>query len=265
MTSCTQYFRTPDGVRLAYIDLGGDGVPVLALHGAYGRGRSLLGLAGHLGPGYRLITLDQRGHGLSDHPADYGRAAFTGDAAALVTHLGLGPVAVVGHSLGGITGYQLAAHRPELVSAVVVLDFPAEYHAPVVDDEVRGLPAHFPSLGAVRAALGFADAPRHFLESVVEDAEGWRFLWREEEVHAAKAAVRGDWWEDFTAVRQPLLVVRGSRSPVVSPEHAAEMVRRRPGTEVLTVDGHHDFYLTHTAELGAATKEFLDRSVAARV
>ncbi|MDF3290574.1 alpha/beta fold hydrolase [Streptomyces silvisoli] len=80
-------------------------------------------------------------------------------------------------------------------------------------------------------------------------------------MQAAKAAIRGDWWDDFTAVKQPMMVVRGDRSPAVPAEHAAQMARRRPGTEVVTIDGHHDFYITHTAELGAVVREFLDRAV----
>ncbi|WP_406136650.1 alpha/beta fold hydrolase [Streptomyces sp. NBC_01089] len=62
------------------------------------------------------------------------------------------------------------------------------------------------------------------------EPEGWRFLWRADEIQAAKAAVRGDWWDDFTSAKQPLMVVRGSHSPVVPPRHAEEMIRRRPGT-----------------------------------
>ncbi|MFD0019774.1 alpha/beta fold hydrolase [Streptomyces sp. NPDC058382] len=258
-TVTTQHFRTPDGIRLAYLDTGGPGRPVLALHGSYGRGRSMLGLAGHLGPEYRLIALDQRGHGLSDHPDDYGRDGFVADAAALVGHLGLGPVAVVGHSLGGINAYQLAARRPELVSAVVVVDFPAEYRVPTGEDRLAALPTHFPSMRAMLDALAFVDEPRHFTESAVEEPEGWRFLWRADEVHAAKAALRGDWWGDFTAAEQPLMVVRGGRSTVVPPRHAEEMVRLRPGTRVVTIDGHHDFYITHQAELGVTVRAFLDR------
>jgi esterase len=143
----------------------------------------------------------------------------------------------------------------------VVVDFAAEYRSPIVDDQLRALPAHFPSLRALLDELAFVDEPRHFVESAVEEPEGWRFLWRADEVYAAKVAIRGDWWDDFTAVKQPLMVVRGEHSPVVPPEHAQEMVRRRPGTEVVTVHGHHDFYITHTAELGAVVREFLDRTV----
>jgi len=261
-TLSSRSFRTSDDVRLAYVDLGGSGTPILALHGAYGRGRSLLGLTDQLGPGYRLIALDQRGHGLSDHPVDYGREAFIADAAALIEHLDLGRAAVVGHSLGGVTGYQLAARRPDLVSAVVVVDAPITHHTPPADEQIDALPAHFPSLRALLDALAFVDEPRHFLESVVEEPEGWRFLWRAAEVTAAKTAIRGDWWDDFLSVQQPMLVVRGAHSPLIPVEQMDEIRRRRPGTECVTIDGHHDFYITHAAALGTAVRAFLDRSLA---
>ncbi|MFI7617839.1 alpha/beta fold hydrolase [Nonomuraea terrae] len=48
---------------------------MLALHGAFGRGRAWMTLVEHLGPDWRVIGLDQRGHGLSDEPGDYGREA----------------------------------------------------------------------------------------------------------------------------------------------------------------------------------------------
>lgn len=143
---------------------------------------------------------------------------------------------------------------------VVVVDFPAEYRAPIGDDPLPTLPTHFPSMRAMLDALAFVDEPLPFTESAVEEPEGWRFLWQADEIHAAKVAVRGDWWDDFTAAGQPLMAVRGGRSAVVPPGHAEEMVRLRPGTEVVTIDGHHDCYLTHQAELGATVRAFLDRT-----
>lgn len=259
----TRFFRTHDGIRLAYLDTGGAGTPVLALHGAYGRGRSLLGLADHLGPGYRLIALDQRGHGLSDRSQDYGRGAYIGDIVALIEHLDLRSVALVGHSLGGMNAYQVAARHPDLVTAVISVDAPVSFHVPA-NSRFHELPARFPSLSALISALEFIEEPRHFLESVVEESDGWRFLWQAADIAAVKDGIIGDWWDDFAAVRQPMMVVRGGRSPVIPPEQAAEMTRRRPQTELAVVDGLHDFYITHDAELGGIVREFLDRHIGGR-
>ncbi|SHF64960.1 alpha/beta fold hydrolase [Streptoalloteichus hindustanus] len=258
----TGYLRMPEGHQLAYVDTGGSGRPVLALHGAYGRGRVFLGLAERLGPDYRVIAVDQRGHGRSDHPADYGREGFLRDAASVIEQLGLAPAVVLGHSLGGINAYQLAARRPELVSAAVVVDIGAEISVPQ-DTEILGLPRHFPTLAALLAAIGQAvrlGVVEHFTESAAEDEHGWHFLWDAEEVDQVKRNVRGAWWDDWAGGAQPVLLVRGGDSPLISPQHGAEMVRRRPGAELVTVEGAgHDLYLSHGDQFAALVRTFLDR------
>ncbi|NUU25410.1 MAG: alpha/beta hydrolase [Streptomycetaceae bacterium] len=266
MLTTTRHFTTHDGIRLAYLDQGGDGQPVIALHGAYGRARSMLRLTEHLGPGYRLIALDQRGHGHSARADDYSREAYVADLAALITHLGLGPdrpPVLVGHSLGGINAYQFAARHPESVAALVVADFPAEYRADLGDDWLAALPARFPSLRALFVALDEVvtyGEPWHFHESVVEFPDGWGFLWRAEDVFATKRQVCGSWWRDWEAGGQPALVVRGGDSDVVTRDQAFAMAARRPGTEVVEIPGGgHDFYLTHPAQFGTAVRGFLDR------
>lgn len=256
----TQYLSTPDGVRLSYVDFGGPGRPVLALHGAYGRGRGFAELAARLSPEHRVIAVDQRGHGRSDHPSDYGREAFVKDAVAVIEQLDLAPAIVLGHSLGGLNAYQVAARRPELVAALVVVDIGVEIKGRE-DTEIQALPRRFPSLTALRAALTrvvtFGEVG-HFEESAVEDEHGWGFHWDAHEVGQVKRALRGAWWDDWTASTHPALLVRGADSPVVPPELAEHMVRRRPNTELATIDGAgHDLYLSHTAELAAVTREFL--------
>ncbi|MDI2131051.1 alpha/beta fold hydrolase [Yinghuangia seranimata] len=252
-----------DGTRLSYVDLGGPGRPVLALHGAYGRGRSLLGLGAELGPAYRLVAYDQRGHGLSDHPDEYTLDGLVGDAAAVIEGLGLGPTAVIGHSLGGAVAYHLAARRPELVSALVIADQAVDLRPPAggIPDPLSGLPRRFPSF----AALSHALAPYvggdigHFYESAVEHPDGWGFLWRAENVFAARRATRGDWWSAWTASTMPALLVRGGDSEAVEPHHAKDMVARRANTGLVEIGGAgHDFYLTHTAEFAALVRGFLD-------
>jgi 3-oxoadipate enol-lactonase len=81
----------------------------------------------HLRPGLRLIRYDKRGHGLSDAvPAPYTIDALTEEAAALLDHLGLRDVTVVGLSIGGMIAQNLAAKRPDLVAALVLMDTAAK-------------------------------------------------------------------------------------------------------------------------------------------
>jgi pimeloyl-ACP methyl ester carboxylesterase len=112
------------GVRLAYEEWG-EGAPLLAVHGHFGRGAVWAPLAKAL-PGWRIVAPDQRGHGRTGPGPDYSREGYVGDAADLLEALGLAPAVVLGHSLGGVNAYQLAARRPELVRAVIVEDAPAE-------------------------------------------------------------------------------------------------------------------------------------------
>lgn len=109
-----------DGRRLSFLDFGGLGQPLLALHGHFSEGQTFAHLARELAPDWRVIAPDQRGHGESDRPADYSRQGYIADAVAVLDHLGLGTAVVLGHSLGGVNAYQLAARYPERVLALVI-------------------------------------------------------------------------------------------------------------------------------------------------
>lgn len=125
-----------DGVRLAAWEFADPpkeraeaaGAPgVLLLHGLMGRASHWAPTARWLAERHRAVGLDQRGHGRSDKPADgpYTRDAYVSDAEAAIEQLDLGPVTVVGHAMGALTGWQLAAKRPDLVRAVVICDMRA--------------------------------------------------------------------------------------------------------------------------------------------
>lgn len=111
-------------MRLAYHEWG-EGAPLLALHGHFGSGLVWSRLAEAL-PGWHVVAPDQRGHGRTGRSPDYSREGYVADAEELIETLGLAPAVVLGHSLGGVNAYQLAARRPELVRAVIVEDAPAE-------------------------------------------------------------------------------------------------------------------------------------------
>ena len=85
MTGCT--VQRPGGVSIAVNDLGGDGPVVMLLHGLAGSSRELLPTAYAL-RGYRVLLVDQRGHGASTRlPDDLSRGAFVGDVVTAIEEL----------------------------------------------------------------------------------------------------------------------------------------------------------------------------------
>lgn len=218
-------FRAPDGRRLAYTDFGGPGAPLLALHGHFQNGRSFERLAREVGPAWRVIALDQRGHGESDRAGEYTRDGYVADAAGLLEHLGLGPAVVLGHALGGVNAYQLAARRPDLVRAVVVEDIGA-----VVDDDLS-FAREWPRRAATRAGFlaGVGSSAPFVAGSLREYPDGWGTEFQAEDMVESQRGLNGDHWGDWLAVRRPTLLVRGDRSRVLSAEQAREMTVRRAG------------------------------------
>ena len=211
---------------------------MLALHGSFGRGSVFAPLVERLTTRIRLIALDQRGHGMSDHGGPFTREEFIADAAAVIDALGLGPVLVLGHSLGGITAYQLAARYPELVRALVIEDVGAVMRNPEVEHlmlDVRGWPTRAPSLATLTEAIrarGILDAS-YFLQSAVPDGDGWRLLFDPDEMIDIQRHGLGDWWLDWLGSSCPALLLRGGHSMLLSSDLAADMVRRRPHTTLV--------------------------------
>lgn len=114
------------GAFLRYHDIPGGGTPRLYVHGLGCAGTSdwphvvaVPPLAGH-----RSILVDLLGYGFSDRPAafDYSMEAQADTLAALLDHLALRRVHVVGHSMGGSIAILLAARRPDLVARLVVAE-----------------------------------------------------------------------------------------------------------------------------------------------
>ncbi|TKK90453.1 alpha/beta hydrolase [Herbidospora galbida] len=226
---------TVAGRRLSYLDFGGEGRVLFALHGHFGEARAFTRLARDLGPEWRVIALDQRGHGFSDRPPDFSRAGYVTDAASVLARLDLGPVVVLGHSLGGVTAFQVAARHPHLVSALVIEDI-----GPVVDDDLSYAltwPKRSPTRAALLAALG-PSAP-HVDDAIREFPDGWGLAFHTEDMVASQRELNGDHWDDWLAGTCPALVVHGTKSTVLSHDLAAEMTARRPDTRLARLDTGH--------------------------
>ena len=105
---------TVGGLAFHYVTWGADTAPaVVLLHGITGHARTWDALARALCADFRVIALDQRGHGDSDRApdGDYRVATMAGDVEGIVEALGLERFALVGLSMGGRIGIACAAGR----------------------------------------------------------------------------------------------------------------------------------------------------------
>lgn len=215
---------------------------VLMLHGLLGRASHWAPTARRLAPRYRVLALDQRGHGHSAKPqGPYTPEVYALDALAAVEQLGLAPVVLVGHGMGALTAWQCAARRPDLVAAVVLCDMRAAALGEAGQREwvdwLRTWPLPFATLADVRRWFAtedpWADPPNpargeFFAEVMAEGEDGWRPLHTIEHVLRSRAHwIRDAHWDELAAVPCPALVVRGPGGELGRAE-AQEMVRVLP-------------------------------------
>lgn len=113
--------QASDGTDICYDDTGGDGQPVVLVHGITESHESLGPVAdGLAAAGYRVVTLDLRGHGKSANAERYDLAAMSDDVAAVISATGVERPHLIGHSLGGVVVSAAGALLP--VRSVVNVD-----------------------------------------------------------------------------------------------------------------------------------------------
>lgn len=253
---------------------------VLLLHGLMGRAAHWAPTARWLTERHRAVALDQRGHGRSEKPAEgpYDREAYVADAAAAIEQLDLAPVTLVGHSMGALTAWQLAARRPELVRSLVICDMRASALGAASqrewEDWFKSWPVPFATLADVRRWFGEDDpwversSPSRgafFAEVMVERADGWRPLFsRRQMLRSRETWVHDAHWEELAQVPCPTLVLRGLDGDLGRAE-AQEMVRVLPRGQYAEVpDAGHLAHFDQPEGWRAAVEPFLEETATAR-
>lgn len=251
---------------------------VLLLHGLMGRAGHWADTARWLSARYRAVGLDQRGHGRSDGPQEdaFGREEFVADAEAAIEQLGLAPVALVGHAMGALTAWQLAARRPDLVRALVICDMRAsalgERSQREWEEWYASWPVPFATLADVRKWFGEDDPtlerPRasrgdFFAEVMAESPDGWRPVFcREQMLRVRETWVHDAHWEELAQVQCPTLVVRGLDGELGRAE-AQEMVRVLPrGIYAEVPDAGHLVHYDQPAGWRRVVEPFLQAALA---
>lgn len=244
-----------NGLNLSYLDSGGHGKIIIALHAHWMEGKTFEPLAVTLMPKYRVIALDQRGHGYSDHPTTYTRNDYMSDLEALVTHLDLSePVIMLGNSLGGINTYQFAARHPHLINAMIIEDIGVEISIDV------GFSLAWRGTFKTRENLEQAIGPRFITclqESFRQTKDGWKLAFDPQDLLASCNLVQGDHWSNWLATDCPALLIRGKDSTITTHEHFEEMALRRHNTNYQSINGGHVVHLDNPIAFSESVCNFL--------
>ncbi|MGP0019703.1 MAG: alpha/beta fold hydrolase [Candidatus Sulfotelmatobacter sp.] len=244
-----------DGLTLSYLDAEGGGRVVVALHAHWMEGGTFAPLATALSPHWRVIALDQRGHGDSDHAKTYTRDDYQGDLESLFAHLGLKePAVLLGNSLGGVNAYQFAARHPGRVRALVIEDIGA-----VIGDDTSFALA-WGGISETREALVQRVGARFvpYLEpSFRQTPEGWRLAFDPRDTVASQNSLNGDHWKDWLASDCPALLIRGKDSRVTTQAHMEQMASRRANARLEVLDGGHVVHMDNPSGFTETVKKFL--------
>lgn len=242
-------------LKLHYQEWGAGSSPViLMLHG--------FGLSGHMFDEfaeraqhrYRLIALDQRGHGDSEwaKDGDYSREAFVRDLENFQAALGLGPFVLIGHSMGGLNAVAYTVKHPEQVRALVLVDVGPEAAREGVDNIRRFVqgPDELEFEEFVQLAHRFN--PRRSLENIrqrmrhrLRPTESGKWTWKFDKrfrdpnapLRVGSGLSNDEMWQLFRSVRVPTLLVRGAESDVLTQEVAERTVREMPCARLAVVPG----------------------------
>ena len=198
------------------------------------------------------LAIDLPGHGHSGHRED-GLYDPLRNAEAVISaldaHLST-PVVLVGMSLGGLTANAVAAQRPDLVEALVIVDITPGVNS----DKARDIhafiagPQSFASFSEIfdrtvefNPTRTHASLRRGILHNAhrVEDGS-WEWNYDRRRLTVEDMPSMDDLWEDVSSVTAPYLLVRGGVSPVVDDADVAELRRRQPDAvvEVVADAGH---------------------------
>jgi pimeloyl-ACP methyl ester carboxylesterase len=266
---------TLQGRRYHYTEWGASAAfPLVMLHGITGHARTWDDEARLLAARYRVLALDQRGHGDSD-PApdtDYSDAALLGDLEAFAAALGLDRISLVALSLGGRVAINFAGHHPTRVERLVVVDIGPEIDPggrARVGQLMAGAPERFETVDEVIAHIR-ANAPlysetmlRRRAEHAVRPLPGGGLGWKydralRDAIRQGRMRLPADLWPQWRAITCPTLLVRGALSDILSEETAKRMADELPSARLVVVPGAgHTVPGDQPATFQALLREFL--------
>ncbi len=292
MTSDTgfsdRFYTSSDGLKLharVYGEANGAAAPVVCLPGLTRNARDFHELAIHLSQKIetprQVIAFDYRGRGRSAFDRDwhnYNVVVEAGDIIAGLIALGVEHGHFIGTSRGGLIIHVLAGTRPTLLKSVVLNDV-----GPVLEGEglahIRSYLTRAPRPATMADAVAVQRTAHGAAFPALSDDDWLRYtkaIYREQSGRperdfdpALLKTIKGlnlnrplpDIWQQFEGLcGVPMLAIRGENSKLLAAETLAEMARRHPNCETVTVPGQGHPPMLETGTLPETIAGFLARN-----
>lgn len=223
----------------------GQGQPVVLIHGLFGSLDNLGLLARPLSEQYRVISVDLRNHGASFHSDEMSYPAQAADLLALLDRLELEQVAIVGHSMGGKVGMQLAKLAPTRVAKLVVADiapvaYPHARHQNVfagLNATLKQAPQSRSEAEAILAQhIEIAGVRQFLLKSFAKAGHGWGWRFNVPALERNYANIIG-WPDAQSRFDGPALFIKGGDSDYMQPEHTETVMAQFPAAKARVIAG----------------------------
>jgi pimeloyl-ACP methyl ester carboxylesterase len=260
------------GLRISALKWGTGDPRIVFLHGGAQNAHTWDTVV--LALGEPVVCLDLPGHGHSSWWPDhvYWPEPNAQKVAVAIEQLAPDAEMVIGMSLGGLTAIALAAQRPDLVRKLLIVDVTPGVNAAkgkAIADFVNG-PQTFPSFKEIfertvehNPTRTAASLRRGILHNARQLDDGsWQ--WRYDRTFGGERRTDDfpSWnplWDSVSSLTMPIVLTRGSVSPVVDDEDVAEFLRRQPTARYELFEGAgHSIQGDQPIELAASIKRFLE-------
>ena len=205
--------------------------PVILLHGLFGMGRNLGAVARALSDQYAVFSFDLPNHGRSPHSDAMTISSMADDVLAMIDHLGLQTVNVLGHSLGGKVAMSLALRHPLRVHKLVVADiapvtYPSQHDAvfaglSAIDLQQAKNRAQVQQL--LQASIEDASTCQFLMQNLEKQEQGFRWRMNLMAITKSYAELRHGLSldNDHQVFENPVLFIAGELSEYIKPEYEA--------------------------------------------
>ena len=248
-------FVEVNGINLHYLEWGNTDRPtILMLHGISQQAHSWDFISLPLSVDYRVIALDQRGHGDSDWSpnGNYSTDIYVGDIEGFVGAMGLENFHLMGHSMGGRNSLAWASGRPGVLKSLTIVDTGPETQRRGQNriQQFRELPDELDTLDEFASrVMEYTGRNREqtmgALKYSIRQRQDGKWTWKYDKAMRVSGFRAPTWtpdqlWDGWRKIDCPALVVRGARSDIFADETMVRMAEEHPDCTTVTVEnaGH---------------------------